>query len=597
MPQVAANPDSPTGSLDALTIDGIDYSFDLRGHATSMGDQLSIASGGGADSIQAPSMGANVFSLGDVGASIRKVQQRIHIDVGATDHVYECLIVRATLGATTWTWEEILYRTPTAERVTVAAGPAAWAEFTIGDDVNLTTTGTSSGVATIVRRVDGGEGFLVAQHTGAAQWHNEFSRQADGTDIVSGWPFDMTWVGRAAFTGTPVPADGASVTDATDRPWRQIIDYEMLLPGEISTFHRGTHVEANASIPVGAPELDSIQIGAQVYTLPTLTPALPNAVGPLWGTVTFVAAARVTAETDVAAAGFTFTPTADTPTGVAKVGNTITLPRDITDDDVLGLWVIARNSATGIVVDMSWFTWRSTPRGFNWDQHELYMSNTLSLRARIELSGTEGVTYGDWWVRFRRLLGPVVGGEVIEIRPVLAGVSNNLLQQIGTGVGRQAILSSPLGIATSTRVNFPDAGINVTQVGHGLIDKDQIAQLFVSARSGSHNAVAGVFGREELDFVGWITEWTGWNTTLWAGNQQVPCFMFVGHDSDVFASEGWQLRPTFSKLRAYIISQTAPVLMVFPWESTDNTQARGLIMISYNDSGLALETAHYLFTD
>ena len=96
-------------------------------------------------------------------------------------------------------------------------------------------------------------------------------------------------------------------------------------------------------------------------------------------------------------------------------------------------------------------------------------------------------------------------------------MSNNLLQQIGTGVGRQAILSSPLGIATSTRVNFPDAGINVTQVGHGLIDKDQIAQLFVSARSGSHNAVAGVFGREELDFVGWITEWTGWNTTLWAG--------------------------------------------------------------------------------
>ena len=342
MPQVAANPDSPTGSLDALTIDGIDYSFDLRGHATSMGDQLSIASGGGADSIQAPSMGANLFSLGDVGASIRKVQQRIHIDVGATDHVYECLIVRATLGATTWTWEEILYRTPAAERVTVAAGPAAWAEFTIGDDVNLTTTGTSSGVATIVRRVDGGEGFLVAQHTGAAQWHNEFSRQADGTDIVSGWPFDMTWVGRAAFTGTPVPADGASVTDATDRPWRQIIDYEMLLPGEISHLPPWDTRRSERIYPGRAPpELDSIQIGAQVYTLPTLTPALPNAVGPLWGTVTFVAAARVTAETDVAADGFTFTPTADTPTGVAKVGNTITLPRDITDDDVLGLWVIA----------------------------------------------------------------------------------------------------------------------------------------------------------------------------------------------------------------------------------------------------------------
>ena len=199
--------------------------------------------------------------------------------------------------------------------------------------------------------------------------------------------------------------------------------------GQVITYTTNEGVDVTLDIPAGTAAADGVvESGAFSSDGRTLTltldtgdtvvipvPALrtSTARGVHWGRVTFGAKAdSLTAI--LVASEFGYTPASDTPTGMAKAGDTITLPLDPPSDEIIGLWFVGSANGTDEVMSRL-LLWGSIHRTANWNSEDIYFSNGKVIRvimSRNTLSGALLLT-------FQQIDGAIVATQTIDIYPVV----------------------------------------------------------------------------------------------------------------------------------------------------------------------------------
>ena len=139
----------------------------------------------------------------------------------------------------------------------------------------------------------------------------------------------------------------------------------------------------------------------------------PTARGVHWGRVTFGAKADNITEILVASE-FGYTPASDTPTGMAKVGDTITLPIDPPSDEIIGLWFVGSENGTDEVMSRL-LLWGSIHRTANWNSEDIFFSDGKVIRVIMSRNTTTGVLL----LTFQQIDGAIVATQTIDIYPVV----------------------------------------------------------------------------------------------------------------------------------------------------------------------------------
>ena len=199
------------------------------------------------------------------------------------------------------------------------------------------------------------------------------------------------------------------------------------ISGQVLTYTTNEGVDVTLTIPDGTAVADGV-VASGVFSTDgrrlTLTldtgvavviavpaPPTPTARGVHWGRVTF--SAKADGITDIlVATDLGYTPASDTPTGMAKVDGTITLPVDPPSDEIIGLWFVGSANGTDEVMSRL-LLWGSTDRTAN--SQDIYFSDGKVIRVIMARSTVTGAPL----LTFQQIDGAIVATQTIDIYPVV----------------------------------------------------------------------------------------------------------------------------------------------------------------------------------
>ena len=583
LPEVQPNPSAtPTAELDSMHIDGIDYSFDVRGHAVSLGDTLLTSTGALSQDLRNITLVGNVFEPGIHGASIHGVELRL--GTPGDDHTFELVIARVTLSGSSFEWVEELYRSPVAERVTVPALTNPYQlRIDLLDPLDVVLTGNVDRVFIGIQNVDVGDAVRAYYQASATP------DQTSGFSGITDWPFDMVYSGALTFHTGSLPVIGTTGTLEANRGYRMAIHYDQILPGESSNIHRGTFVDPNAPLEVGSTQLDSVQIGQHTFSIP--------------GAAGFMS--------DWTMVGNAYSTSADVhPTGTWRelFRSEITLPsvgpftikalRDTSLVEVtfpnLAFFKVLVNDPIPQADAVSWEATLPRPTGstaFPTDDN-IYapLRNHVVAGAGTNRGVLFGITDADellWG------MDPPPDARLTDLR-VYSHSVGQALQSSGAGVFQVRAIRSLLPLIDNVRADFPTL-VGYASIGHDEVAKNNVQSFTCMVQTGDSITEPITLSSDELNNIGFLASFQSWT---WTGSNRVPCILYSGHNEfeDTF---GWRVTPSNLYVREQV-DQGAPLVALFFLESTDGLAINGMIAISWNVPGAQyinlLRTAHYWVT-
>ena len=407
-----------------------------------------------------------------------------------------------------------------------------------------------------------------------------------------------------AVTDNQIPAAIMRDTEFTASAIRGLLDLTAqevtdlftgaTINGQVITYTTNEGVDVTLDLPAGTAAADGVvESGAFSTDGRTLTltldtggtvvipvPALrtPTARGVHWGRVTF--STKADALTAILTASeFGYTPASDTPTGMAKVGDTITLPVDPPSDEIIGFWFVGSENGTDEVMSRL-LLWGSIHRTTNWNSEDIYFNDGKVIRVIMSRNTTTGALL----LTFQQIDGAIAATQTIDIYPVVtsggegknsviipddpanpiaptAANANNLLFR-NNNLFRQSVHHGTAGSITwedVTNVSLPGyAGTSDTP--SDLPQFTTVGEIHFVRRGGHFVKATDLLGTF-VDYVppGFIGSWTDQADATRHATK-------IGNIAGFIASSG----PNTTQLFPYIVTAyTAPTKSIRIWVRTD----------------------------
>ena len=150
-----------------------------------------------------------------------------------------------------------------------------------------------------------------------------------------------------------------------------------------------------------------------IVVIPVPALRTPTSRGVPWGKVTFGAKTDGTTAILVASE-FGYTPASDTPVGMAKVGDTITLPVDPPSAETIGVWFVGSENGTDEVMSRL-LLWGSIHRTANWNSEDIYFNDGKVIRVIMSRNTLTGALL----LTFQQIDGAIAATQTIDIYPVV----------------------------------------------------------------------------------------------------------------------------------------------------------------------------------
>ena len=242
-----------------------------------------------------------------------------------------------------------------------------------------------------------------------------------------------------AVTNDQIPSAIMRDTEFTESAIRGLLDLTALevtnlftgasINGQVITYTTNEGVDVTLTIPAGTAMADGV-VESGVFSsdgrtltltldtgdtvvIPVPARRTPTARGVHWGRVTFSAKADALTAILVASE-FGYTPASDTPTGMAKVGDTITLPVDPPADEIIGFWFVGSENGTDEVMSRL-LLWGSIHRTTNWNSEDIYFNDGKVIRVIMSRNTTTGALL----LTFQQIDGAIAATQTIDIYPVV----------------------------------------------------------------------------------------------------------------------------------------------------------------------------------